>query len=354
MSKYWSKNVLEEENIGDVDYGRSPVLTNFIKVNDRVWSKPLIFSNEEVIVGLWNGDILSISMNDEDHIYNWKIETEGPYYSAPIKVDNSSFIIANDRGVMRKITSKGEVIWQCEAEGAFHANPILVNNFIYAAAYDHNLYIINAVSGNIEKKKEFNKHVSEDIYSSPFVHKNQSVIFGTGNEIQCVDSNTLERLWCFETGGIVDATVAVDNNENKIYIGSEDEYFYCIDLISSKECWKFNAGKKINASAVVGEHYVYFGTIDGIVHCVDKSSGTLVWKKKICNGFYYTALTLISPQVLCFVTNDKCFAISSNDGSVLWILDGKEQGLHSPITLFNQKNVFIGSDNGFVFNYQFK
>ncbi|MCK1985996.1 MULTISPECIES: outer membrane protein assembly factor BamB family protein [unclassified Peribacillus] len=355
MNRYWSKNSVEFEYDNHIvdNFHKVPTLENFIEVNDRVWSKPLVYSTNSVIVGLWNGDILSISFDKTKNDINWKIGTEGPNYSSPIKVDDNYFIFANDAGVMRKISLDGEVVWVCRVNGAFHANPILFNGYVYAASYDHNLYVIDKDTGEIINKRTFNPDISEDIYSSPCVLPSSEIIFGTGNDLVCINNSNLGEIWRLTTGGIIDATVAVDNQENRAYVGSEDNFFYCIDILTSEIVWKVEANNKINSSAALNDNFVFFGTIDGVIHCINKFTGEKVWTEKFSKNLYYTSLTLITGNVLCFVTNQNIFAVSTKDASILWTLDGEGYGLHSPFTLFDKKNLYIGSDKGVVFKYTF-
>ena len=355
MNKYWSKNsvVIDYERQHNNNFLQAPALEAFIELNDRVWSKPLIYSSDSVIVGLWNGDILSLKLNKTNQSINWRIETEGPNYSSPLKIDDKYFIFANDAGVMRKISVDGEVNWVCKVKGAFHANPIIFNGFIYAASYDHNLYIIDKDTGEIINHRTFNPEVSEDIYSSPCILPSNRIIFGTANDLVCVNSSDLSDEWKITTDGTIDATVAADTENNRIYVGSEDKYFYCVDILTSKIVWKIRTDNKINSSAVINDHFVFFGTIDGMLYCVNKLTGEIVWIERACKSMYYTSLTLIAEDILCFVTNQKTFAVSTKDASVLWILNGEEYGLHSPFTLVEGKELYVGSDKGAVFKYTF-
>src|SRR5712692_10221418 len=80
----------------------------------------------------------------------------------------------------------------------------------------------------------------------------------------------LEVLWQFTTKDTIEGAPAV--HQGVVYVGSQDENLYAIDLAKGKEKWKYKAGP-IKAPASYRDGLVYVGDLDGAFHCVDAANG---------------------------------------------------------------------------------
>lgn len=102
-----------------------------------------------------------------------------------------------------------------------------------------------------------------------------------------------------------------------LYVGSENERFYTLDLKSGKVLWKFDADHPIEAPPSVYENYVCFGSSNGLLRCFDSSSGKLLW------SFQAKSEILSSPiikdgKVYFSSSDDRFYALSLNTGEKLW------------------------------------
>jgi len=88
----------------------------------------------------------------------------------------------------------------------------------------------------------------------------------------------LELEWKFKTGDLVYSSPAVSGNY--VYVGSNDNYIYCLDKNTGELKWKFKTGSYVKSSPAVSGDYVYVGSIDSYVYCLNKDTGELEWKFK--------------------------------------------------------------------------
>ncbi|PKP45761.1 MAG: hypothetical protein CVT95_08185, partial [Bacteroidetes bacterium HGW-Bacteroidetes-12] len=110
-------------------------------------------------------------------------------------------------------------------------------------------------------------------HSSPAISGNYVYVGSDDNYVYCLDKNTGELVWKFETGE-VDSSPAVSGNY--VYVGSFDTDIYCLDKNTGKLIWKFETGA-VGSSPAVSGNYVYVGFADSI-HCFDKYNGERVWE----------------------------------------------------------------------------
>ena len=80
--------------------------------------------------------------------------------------------------------------------------------------------------------------------------------------------------WTYTTGGWVYSSPAV--SDGKVYIGSDDDSFYCLDADNGTEIWNYATGDWVDSSPAVSDGKVYFGSLDYKMYCLDAGDGTKI------------------------------------------------------------------------------
>ncbi len=196
------------------------------------------------------------------------------------------------------------------------------------------------------------------------IHKFRNDLQNTGlyNSIPIKDEPI--ELWKFQTGGSVFASAISDNE--RIYIGSGDQYFYCLDSKSGEVIWKFKTSGKIYSTAVLDRKFVYFLSYDGFLYKLNKNSGKLVWKLEtdgeqkhlIKNYFnpnemvedfwdFYQSSPTIYGQTIYFGCGLNFYAVNIDSGKRKWQFT-TEGAVHSSPAIKDNK-VFFGSFDSRVY-----
>jgi eukaryotic-like serine/threonine-protein kinase len=82
--------------------------------------------------------------------------------------------------------------------------------------------------------------------------------------------------WAFKTGGpVISSPVLADGT---LYIGSDDQNLYAIDLVSGAEKWKFATGGPIRSTPAVVDGLVFFASYDGTFYALEAVDGKVAWK----------------------------------------------------------------------------
>jgi outer membrane protein assembly factor BamB len=130
------------------------------------------------------------------------------------------------------------------------------------------------------------------------VATDKSLYFGSSadNKLYCLDTFTGEVRWTFFTGGPIRIAPTVWND--RVFVGSDDGYAYCLKADSGKLIWKFQAaphddkllgnGKMISlwpvrTGVLVDKGIAYFGAgvfpgEDVYMYAVSAKDGELVWR----------------------------------------------------------------------------
>lgn len=133
----------------------------------------------------------------------------------------------------------------------------------------------------------------------------------------CLDKKTGKLLWRFKTGGPIDTSPAIHND--KLFIGSFDGNMYCLDVNDGSVIWSTNVGTEIESSPAVFNDNVYFGATDGKVYALKVSDGSIVWKYDTGDGIKFsTAPAIYENKVYIASYNSFVYSLDAKTGKPLW------------------------------------
>lgn len=108
----------------------------------------------------------------------------------------------------------------------------------------------------------------------------------------------------------------------RVFVGSQDGFFYCLDLADGTLLWSFKAEGPITAPAAVLGERVFFGDTYGFVYALEVGTGKELWRfeteGKIEGGV--NTLTSDSGPARIFVGSHDYFlyALNADTGEVIW------------------------------------
>jgi outer membrane protein assembly factor BamB len=123
----------------------------------------------------------------------------------------------------------------------------------------------------------------------------------------------LDVLWTFKTKDAIEGSAAIARGT--VYVGSQDEYLYALDLATGKEKWRYKAAP-IKVTPSVHGDCVYVGDGDGWFHCVDAATGKARWKFEA--GAEITSAPNFAGDTVLFGCGDENLYCLSADGKLVW------------------------------------
>ena len=82
--------------------------------------------------------------------------------------------------------------------------------------------------------------------------------------------------WTFASEGPITGSPVAANG--KVYFGSFDKNFYCVDSTTGAKIWSYTVGYRIRSTPAVVGTTVYLGPDDGFVYAFNANTGALLWK----------------------------------------------------------------------------
>ncbi|MFB3888261.1 MAG: PQQ-binding-like beta-propeller repeat protein [Candidatus Bathyarchaeia archaeon] len=162
--------------------------------------------------------------------------------------------------------------------------------------------------------------------------------------------------WVFHTdGGVISSPAVV---AGKVYIGSYDKNWYCLDASTGTKIWSFTTGYYIRSSPAVVGGKMYSGADDGFVYCLDANTGSQLWKTPapgqilpIMTGTYpewRSSPTVADGKVYVGSLDGKLYRIDANTGGVDWTIQTTRAIISTPAYVAGD-GLYFASTDGFVY-----
>ncbi len=193
----------------------------------------------------------------------------------------------------QKIPQFKDIFYDLPVSGAISSPGVYHEGVVYFPCLDTYVYAVDATSGELVWKF---KTGGPNAWCTPLVH-NDRVYFGsTDRHFYCLNLEG-ELLWKKHTGDVIVAP-AVGIGDN-IYISNGAGYLFCFSL-DGEEKWKFRMGDGATSPVTAVNDMIFIGSYDGHVYALE--DGKMKWR-------FRTGERVISPSVydngMSVVTNAK-------------------------------------------------
>ncbi|MFZ5967829.1 MAG: PQQ-binding-like beta-propeller repeat protein [Bacillota bacterium] len=166
---------------------------------------------------------------------------------------------------------------------------------------------------------------------------------------------TFEQVkWKFKTGGPINSAPIVD--EHIVYIGSDDDCLYALDIQSGKEIWKYQTKGDIRSTSCINKDYIFFLSEDGNLYTLNKHIGEKRWHFSSGDRITKNELTEVIVAGSPAVENETVFfgsydghmyALDVETGDMKWKFK-TGAGVKSSPALYKGK-VYFGSFDGYMY-----
>jgi len=236
--------------------------------------------------------------------------------------------------------------WSFTTAGSWVYSPSVSDGKIYFGSSDHNVYCLNAFTG----EKLWDYTTGDVVRSSPAVSNGRVYVGSDDQKIYCLATSTGDLIWIYDTsagaGSFVSSPVVVDG---KIFIGLDK--CYCLNASNGNPLWDYYVdGYFINSSPAVFDGKVYAEFSNGELHCLNASTGETVWmhdsnsagdcSPAVANGKVYIASNDGTVYCLDAATGDPIWTLSD-------FLEPATFGLTCPAIA--EDRLYIGSVNQGVY-----
>jgi eukaryotic-like serine/threonine-protein kinase len=228
------------------------------------------------------------------------------------------------------------MLWSFECEDEIRGSAACSNQTLYVGSYDHNLYAINAITGEFIWKYP----TDGGIVSKPVVH-DDNIYFGSEDKrIHVVYARSGKLIWTYYTNGEVRSSPHI--SEGHVFIGSDDGHLYAINGLVGRKVWEINIGAPVRSTPLVHNDLIYFGSESGEFFCTDLG-GTIKWRFKAKRAI--TSSASITQNIVFFGSMDSTlYALDAKTGWVIWRYRLGKPTISTPFIVENY--LFTGASSG--------
>lgn len=282
------------------------------------------FSNGLVYTSNTNGEIVALNKKNGKPV--WKYTTGGKIYSIPCS--NGAIVVAgsSDNYIYALAAKTGKLLWKLKTNKAVLAHPVIDKNIVYTGASDGHFRAINIKDGTV--RWDF-PGVSGFVVDKPLIYANK-IYFGCwNNDFYCLDLATGNQLWKWNNGSgnrmYSPAACFPVAAANRVFIVAPDRYMTALDGTTGIVIWR-KAMPDIRVRESMGlsadSSLVFVKTMEGNVVGISTTAADMqpAWRSEVSLGYEICPTAIVEKNNIIFVPGQSGITVALNrsDGKVLW------------------------------------
>jgi outer membrane protein assembly factor BamB len=225
---------------------------------------PPVIGPAQVIAALQSGSVQAFSIGTGKPIWQLAFHVD-----RPLEIDGGR-LVAGGNGEVRVLdAADGKPIWS-RTIGALTA-PLLASGGWIIAATSGQLVALRTEDGQEVWRQDSTGQVERATIEGGTLY----VPLSSG-PLRALDLTSGAEKWSTRFGGAPTEVLAL---ADRVYVGSTDKYFYCLDPANGRVSWRFNVGAPMRGKPAADDRRVYVGSIDNQIRAFDRRSGALRWSK---------------------------------------------------------------------------
>lgn len=182
------------------------------------------------------------------------------------------------------------------------------------SSYPRPDYSMNDEYPNV--KNRWTVNISQAIYASPIVRDGRIYVGDDKGNFYCHDVKSGKELWKYKTGDRILGTA--DANNKVVVVGSTDKHIYGLDAKSGKLKWKYQADETVFGSATIDNDIVYIGDSEGVFRAIDTNTGKLVWEYREIQDYMESKPLVYEGKVIFGAWDTYMYAFDKKSGNLEW------------------------------------
>jgi len=271
-----------------------------------------------------NGEI--ISLDKKTGKIAWKYTTGGKIYAIPA-TDGKTVVAGSSDGYIYALVAKsGKLLWKMKTSKAVLAHAIIDKAVVYTGASDGHFRAINIKDGKLIW--DFNG-VAGFVVDKPLIYNNR-IYFGCwNNDFYCLDLFTGNQVWKWSNGSTnrmySPAACFPVASGHRIFIVAPDRFMTSLDASTGVVIWR-NQMPDIRVRESMGlsadSSLVFVKAMEGNVYGISAVASEMepVWKSTVNLGYEICPTAIVEKNNIVFVPGQSgvTVALNRSDGKVLW------------------------------------
>jgi outer membrane protein assembly factor BamB len=172
--------------------------------------------------------------------------------------------------------ANGQELWYVQAQDLILDAPAYADGVVYFGDSAGFVYAVDLETQAVKPGWPF--EVGEAIWASPLVVGDRVYVACMDHNIYALDAETGEEVWTTHIGAAMAASPALDEAQGVLYVGAFDGRVHALDADSGErlEDFDFQAGNWIWSQPLLADDVLYVTSLDGRLYALDRESGAVV------------------------------------------------------------------------------
>ena len=226
-------------------------------------------SAQTLFVPVRNKRIVALAVGDG--AARWTIDLAA---SGSLVFADSTLVVPGDRVVLGIDPANGETRWRLPVDTAVSGTITVAGDRIYVPLASGSLVVAQLADGSRVSVGE----IATTPLGSPLVVDGRVVVGASDGQIAAFDATAGRVSWTARLGG---APTTMSASGRDLYVGSDDNLLYSLDLTNGKRRWRWKSSADIVGTPLVEAKRVYFLSLDNQLRALDRGNGHQRWKRPL-------------------------------------------------------------------------
>jgi outer membrane protein assembly factor BamB len=257
---------------------------------------PAAFDDLRAYVALRSGKLVALALADGQNIWTTNAATMWP----PAAGDGRVFV-ASDSQLRALDASSGREQWRTSLDQPLAVAPLFDTGWLFASTTSGLLFALRGADGAVLWKIDLGAPLSAPPVPSE-LHVYLPVADG---RIVAAELSQGMAVWTRTLPARPSPMLVLGD---RLFVGTEDNFLYCLARSDGDEKWKWRTGGDIVSAPVVDDERVYFLSLDHMLRALDRDGGSLRWQRPVPNRTIggplrvgsFVAVASLAPQLHAF------------------------------------------------------
>jgi outer membrane protein assembly factor BamB len=225
--------------------------------------------DSRVFVPLATGGLIAVGVDTAT--VAWKADVSTTV--RPAVADGHVYVVGADAVHALDVTS-GQAVWRVPLQGSVSAPLAARSGWVIAALDTGEVLALRGADGT----EVWRQQLAAPVVAPPAIDGDRLYLPGADGTVRALSVESGTATWTQTLGGSI---VTIAPLGGRVYVGSTDNYFYCLDDKQGRVRWRWRAGSDPVGAAIADEERVYFTSMDTVVRALDRGHGAQRWRQPL-------------------------------------------------------------------------
>ena len=222
-----------------------------------------------MFVPLTTGGLIAVDATSGATVWRADVSTT----LRPAAADGHVYVVGAD-ALQALDAATGRELWRVPLAAGVSAPLVARSGWVIAALKSGEVLALRGADGT----EVWRQTLATPVTTPPAVNGDRLYLPGADGLVRALAIGSGETLWTQALGG---AIVSIAPLGSRVYIGSSDNYFYCLDDGKGRVRWRWRAGADPIGTAIADDERVYFSSLDTVVRALDRNHGAQRWRQPL-------------------------------------------------------------------------